>query len=148
MASPGQKRGGCGHIMAGFDSHNYCVCCHDKGKGPTPSYQLKKEKRDSKKNATPSKETSSSASVTLSPTLVDLAHVSVVGFVDGQGTVRSPGLSAPPAEKKKKVEDKKSPSESVKSDKSTKSASSSRQATVSTNHRIDEKIVKKMSTIG
>ena len=105
----------------------------------TPCYQLKKDKRDSKKTATPGKHTSTS-SVTLSPTLVDLAHVSVVGLVDGQGTVRSPDLSAQPAEKKK-VEDKKSSSKSVKSDKSTKSsstASSSRPATVSTDHRIDE----------
>ena len=30
MASPGQK-GLCGHLMAGFDSHLYCVRCRDKG---------------------------------------------------------------------------------------------------------------------
>ena len=54
---------------------------------------------------------------------MNAAHVSVVGVLDGQGTVRWPGLSATPAEKKKKVEDKKS--KSVKSDKPTKSSSTS-----------------------
>ena len=72
MASPGQKRGLCGHVMAGFDSHAYCARCRDKGKGTdpcvekkhfsfcniltqdqkarlaTPSYQKKKEKRNLK----------------------------------------------------------------------------------------------------
>ena len=148
MASPGQKRGGCGHLMAGFDTHSFCARCHDKGKGQdpcvektdsvgkfcniltsdqrpqfsTPSYKLKKEKREAKSTSTPSKE---AESVTLGPTLVDPSHVSVVGVMDGQGTVRSP------AEKKKKVEDKKS--KSVKSDKPTKSSStsSSRQTSAS-----------------
>ena len=46
----------------------------------------------------------------------------VVGVVDVQDTVRSPGFSAHPAEKKK-LEDKKLSSKSVKSDKSTKSSS-------------------------
>ena len=36
MASPGQKRGGCGHLMAGFDSHNYCAKSHNRGKGSDP----------------------------------------------------------------------------------------------------------------
>ena len=44
-----------------------------------------------------------STKVTLSPTLVDPTRVSVIRAVDGQHT----GLSAQPAEKKKKVEDKK-----------------------------------------
>ena len=64
--------------------------------------------------------------------------MSVVGVVDVQGSVRLPGLSTPPAEKKKKVEDKKSPSKSDKSTKSASAASSSRLATVCTDHRIDE----------
>ena len=86
-------------MMAGFDLQNYCARCHDKKKGKdpcvekpnlecqlckaltpeevsqlaTPSYKLKKEKRD-KAESTPSKKDSSSAtSVTLSPTLVDSA---------------------------------------------------------------------------
>ena len=65
-----------------------------------------KEKREAKSTSTPCKEPY--ASDTLNPTLVDPTHVSVVGVVDGQGTTRSPGLSASPAEKKKKVEEKKS----------------------------------------
>ena len=36
MTSLGQNRGGCGHLMAGFDSHSHCVRCHDKGKGQDP----------------------------------------------------------------------------------------------------------------
>ena len=70
MSSPSQRRGWCGHMMAGFDLHSVCRRCHDKkkGKGPcvekpnsecqhckvltpeqlaqlsTPSYKLKKEK--------------------------------------------------------------------------------------------------------
>ena len=84
-------------MMAGFDLHSVCARCHDrkKGKDPcvekpdsecqhckvftpeqlaqlsTPSYKLKKEKRDS--SVTPSKNLSSSSTVTLSPTLVNPA---------------------------------------------------------------------------
>ena len=119
-------------MMAGFDLHGFCVRCRDKKKGKdpcvekpgsdcqhcnaltpeqltqlsTPSYKLKKEKRD-KADTTPSKNVSTTKA-TLSPTLVDPARVSVIRAVDGQDT----GLSAQPAEKKKKVEDKK---KSVKS---------------------------------
>ena len=84
-------------MMAGFDLHGVCARCCDKKKGKdpcvekpgsdcqhckaltpeqlaqlsTPSYKLKKEKRD-KSDTTPSKN-ASSTKVTLSPTLVDLA---------------------------------------------------------------------------
>ena len=106
-------------MMAGFDPHSVCARCCDKKKGTdpcvekpeadcalcndltpeqltqlsTPSYKLKKEKKEAKLS-TPSKE---QAADTLSPTLVDPALVSVVGVVDGQSTS---GLSGP-AEKKK-----------------------------------------------
>ena len=33
MVSPGQKHGGCGYLMAGFDTHSLGVRCHDKEKG-------------------------------------------------------------------------------------------------------------------
>ena len=132
MTSPGQKWGGCGHRMAGFDIYSYCARCHDKGKGldpcvekphnsdckfcnvitsdqcselSTPSYKLRKEKREAKtrdNTVTPSKETSD----TVNLSLMDLASVSVIGAVDGQGTLLYPGLSGP-AEKKKKVEKEK-----------------------------------------
>ena len=107
MFSPSQRRGGCGHMMAGFDMYSVCARCHGEKKGkdpcvekpdsdcqhcklltpeqlaqlPTP-YKLK-EKRD--KSSTPFKDPSSS-SVTLSPTFVDLALVSLVGVMDGQET--------------------------------------------------------------
>ena len=135
MSSPSQRRGGCDK-KKGKDP---CVekpgsdCQHCKALTPeqltqlsTPSYKLKKEKRD-KADTTPSKN-ASSTKVTLSPTLVDPARVSVIRAVDGQDT----GLSAQPAEKKKKVEDKK------KSVKSKPSASASRPAAVSTDQSFDE----------
>ena len=31
MSSLGQRRGSCGHAMAGFDSHSKCAHCRDKG---------------------------------------------------------------------------------------------------------------------
>ena len=140
MSLPSQRRGGCGHMMAGFDLHSVCARCRDKKKGSdpcigtppatcshcdaltaeqkaqlsTPSYKLKKEKREAK-SSTPAK-----ASDTLSPTLMDPALVSVVGVMDGQTTS---GLSGP-AEKKKKTESKKSStSKSTKLEKSVKSSS-------------------------
>ena len=100
MSSPGQKRGSCGHAMASFDGHAFCACCRDKKKGEdpcvkspeseckfcivlkpeqptqlsTPSYRLKKEKREAKKlEATPSKDS----------TLVDPSSVAVIGPVSG-----------------------------------------------------------------
>ena len=124
MASPGQKRGGCGHLMAGFDSHSFCTRCRDKGKGPdpcisdkdcnscniltadqhlqlsTPSYEIKnfKEKRESKKASdTPTKKESYSSS------LIDPSSVTVVGAVDDQGIVQSPSSSSSVNNKKKKV---------------------------------------------
>ena len=42
MSSPGQRRGSCGHAMAGFDTHSKCARCRDKGLGDDPCV-LKKE---------------------------------------------------------------------------------------------------------
>ena len=36
MASPGQKRGACDHLMAGFDQHSCCARCCDKGQVSDP----------------------------------------------------------------------------------------------------------------
>ena len=36
MSSPSQRRGGCGHMMAGFDLHSVCAHCHDKKKDKDP----------------------------------------------------------------------------------------------------------------
>ena len=80
MSSPSQRRGSCGHMMAGFDLHGVCARCRDKKKGTdpcvekpgadchicksltpeqlsqfsTPMYKNKKEKRDLK-SSTPAK---------------------------------------------------------------------------------------------
>ena len=100
--------------MAGFDNHSFSASCRDKGKGKdpcverlestdckfcnslttkqrnqlsTPSYKIKKEKREAKKlevSPTPTKES-------LNPSLVDSASVSMIWAVDGQGTLQSPG---------------------------------------------------------
>ena len=95
MSSPGQKRGSCGHAMASFDGHSFCARCRDKGKGEepcisnkettdckfcnsltpeqrmqlaTPSYKIKKEKREAKRaDSNPADDSS----------LVDPATVSV-----------------------------------------------------------------------
>ena len=41
MASPGQKRGICGHSIALFDSHVKCACCREKGIGKDPCVEKK-----------------------------------------------------------------------------------------------------------
>ena len=122
MSSPGQRRGSCGHAMANFDSHAFCARCREKGKGSddcvknpqstdckicnafseeqrlqlaTPSYRIKKEKREAKKlEATPAKD---------SEELVDPSNVSVIGPVEKQAN--SP--SEPPPDKKTKKDTKK-----------------------------------------
>ena len=129
MSSPGQRRGMCGHAMASFDSHLACARCRDKGKGKdpcvekpdiecaicssfspeqrlqlaTPSYKIKKDKREAKKlESTPSKDTES---------LVKPSAVTVLGAVDKQGAGKSSPSVAPPKKKVKKA----STSKSVKS---------------------------------
>ena len=42
MASPGLKRGSCGHLMAAFDKQSYCAHCCEKSKGTDPC-TLKRE---------------------------------------------------------------------------------------------------------
>ena len=41
MASPDQKGGNCGHIMAGFDQHERCARCRDKNLGSYPCVEGK-----------------------------------------------------------------------------------------------------------
>ena len=120
--------------MVGFDGHSFCTHCREKGKGEepcitnkdtteckfcnlfspeqraqlaTPSYKLKKEKRDAKRvdNPTPTEDIA----------LVDPASVSVIGAVGGAVSSQSP--SVPPEKKTKK--------DKPPSTKSKKSASSS-----------------------
>ena len=116
MSSPGQKRGSCGHAMAFFDSHAFCACCREKGKGEEPciankntsdcsfcntftpeqraqisttSNKIKKEKREAKRmdSTQPTDE------------LVDPSNVSVIGVV---GETASSSKSPVPPEKKHK----------------------------------------------
>ena len=138
MSSPGQRRGKCGHVMANFDTHSHCARCRDKGKGKepcvsdpqtsdcqicnsltseqhqqlaTPSYKLKKEKREAKlADSTPSQD---------SEQLVDPSSVSVIGVVDGQGSVKSPA-PVPPPDKKPKKDNKSSKKEKSPSTKVSK----------------------------
>ena len=105
--------------MASFDGHSFCARCREKGKGQepcianketsdckfcnlftpeqraqisTPSYKLKKEKREAKRldNPTPTEEVS----------LVDPTTVSVIGVVDNASSEKSPAV--PPEKKTKK----------------------------------------------
>ena len=108
------------HLLLACDA----LSVQQKAQLSTPSYKLKKEKKEAK-SSTPAK-----ASDTLSPTLVDPALVSVVGVVDGQTTS---GLNGPAEKKSKKAESKKSTTSAkpARSDKSVKS-SSNRPSTTST----------------
>ena len=110
------KRGSCGHAMASFDGHAFCACCREKGKGKepciadkdrvdcefcnllspeqraqTPSYKLKKEKREAKRVDHPNPTGDSS--------LVDPSTVSVIGVVGAATSEKSP---VPPEKKTKK----------------------------------------------
>ena len=110
MASPGQRRGTCGHTMALFDTHTKCARCRDKGIGQdacvekkdcsicnnltaeqklqlaTPTYRARKDKELRKKTA--------------SPSLVDPSTVTVVGKVEsGKGDSSDRGET--PTKKKK-----------------------------------------------
>ena len=94
MSSPGQRRGSCGHAMAGFDSHSNCARCRDKGLGDDPCIQKKEcvickgftpdqvlqlatpAYRDRKEKKT------TSSTTTSTPTLVDPAHVNALGKVE------------------------------------------------------------------
>ena len=145
MSSPGQRRGSCGHAMANFDSHAFCARC-EKGKGSddyvknpqstdckicnafseeqrlqlaTPSYHIKKEKREAKKlEATPAKD---------SEELVDPSNVSVIGPVEKKAI--SP--TEPPPDKKTKKDTKK-----IAKRKKSPSASTSKASQGSTDDKI------------
>ena len=61
---------------------------------PTPSYKLKKEKREAKLTEPPPSQDSDQ--------LVDPSSVSVIGVIDKQGSVKSPAVAPPPDKKPKK----------------------------------------------
>ena len=133
MSSPGQKRGNCGHAMAIFDGHAYCARCHDKGKGEepcvankestdcaicnsltpeqltqlaTPSYKLKKEKREAKRlDSNPSDDVA----------LVDPDSVSVIGVVADSNVAQTGSAPRPPPPPEKKLKKDKAPTKGKKS---------------------------------
>ena len=157
MGSPRQKHWGCGHLMAGFNTHSFCARCRGKGKGPypcisksdcqacnvltedqcvqfsTPSYRLKKEKRElNKLGDTPLKNSDSSS-------LTDPSSVTLVGAVDDQGMLQSPGSSS--SSDKKKKDKKSSTSDKPKAHKSSEKPSKSvdsKPSRSSADARIDE----------
>ena len=166
MASPGQRRGVCGHAMAGFDQHAHCARCRDKKKGSdpcvkgnicpscnilteeqklrlaTPVYQNKKEKKESKMASEDC-------------TLVDPALVSVLGVSTDSGIKSSEEASnntvvvkakkniqsseeASSVSSNAKVKKIKSPAVSqVKPEKSKKRQSSPKPSDVSTDSKLE-----------
>ena len=124
MASPGQKRGVCGHFMAGFHMHAHCAMCRDKLKCTDPCvnkkdcphcdvltseqklqlstpYQKKKEKHE-QKTVLSDKSVKADKSEDGGDMLVDPILVSVIGLATtDKKAVKSP-------ERKKKHSPKKS----------------------------------------
>ena len=127
MASPGQRRGTCGHTMALFDTHSKCARFRDKGLGQDPcvekkdcaicnyfttdqtsqlaipSYRARKEKKLQKK--------------IVSPSLIDLSTVTVVGKVEIAKGESSSDRGETPTKKKKASH--KSPKKTSKTQNST-----------------------------
>ena len=104
MSSPGQRRGSSGHAMAGFDSHSKCARCRDKGLGDDPCVQKKEcaicrgfTPEQTLQLSTPTyrdrKDKKATAS-SFTPTLVDPAHVSVLGKVEKVKAVQSTPTTA------------------------------------------------------
>ena len=91
MASPGQRRGSCGHVMAGFDLHKKCARCRDKKVGDDPCVKgqdcdLSDKLSDSQKGmlATPQYQIrkDKKAGILISP-----SKVTVVGPVEEQNEI-------------------------------------------------------------
>ena len=102
MASPGQRKGACGHIMASFDQHSRCARCKDKRHGDntcvkklpcdfcelltpeqvlqlsTPTYKLRKDRRQERES------------------LVDPSSVTVLSSVDQDKSVGASSSMNPP----------------------------------------------------
>ena len=99
----------------------------------TPSYRIKKEKRELKKVINTPKQDSASS------TLIDLSVVTVVGVVDDQGTVKPPGKSSTTSSKKKVTPTEPKPQTSKSaSEKPVKSQTSFKSHRSSADSRIDE----------
>ena len=91
MASPGQKRGTGGHIMALFDSHSKCACCREKGIGKDPCVEKKpcdiceSFSEDQKKPPLTGQVRSSRKRQALPTQIVDPADLTVLGQVRSNG---------------------------------------------------------------
>ena len=109
MSSPGQRRGSCGHAMAGFESHSKCARCRDKGLGDDPCVQKKECAicRGFIPEQTLQLSTPASSST---PTVMDPAHVSVLGKVEKVKAVQS----TPTSPKKTKRSESPKPSANKK----------------------------------
>ena len=142
--------------MASFDSHCFCARCREKGKGSdpcishldcnacnslseeqciqlsTPSYRLKKEKRDSKKVSDTPKQDSSSS-------LIDPSTVTVVGAVDDHGIVKSPGSGSDKKKKQNVDKPKAQTSKDSKADKPSKSLKPSKSSQGARFDQLDQK---------
>ena len=121
MSSPGQRRGSCGHAMAGFDTHSKCARCRDKGLGDDPCVSKKEclickgfTPEQTLQLATPTyrdrKEKKTTTMTNSTPTLMDPAHVSVLARVEKVKAVQST-----PTTKKTKRSDSKKRSSSKRS---------------------------------
>ena len=117
MYSMGQKHGGCGHLMASFDSHSFCARCREKGKGidpcishndctacnslteeqrlqlSTPSYRLKKENVNLR-------------NLQILPRKTQTVPLSLTRLCDGSGSCGRPGGSSIPGFEFRKEEEK------------------------------------------
>ena len=108
MASPGQKKGLCGHIMALFDAHSKCACCREKGIGQDPCIEKKpcqicdNLSEDQKKQlATPTYRARKELQKKSSPSqAVNPADVTVLGKVESRGETSDRGKT--PSKKAKK----------------------------------------------
>ena len=131
MSSPGQRRGICDHVMASFDSHSKCARCCNKGvgeddcvlkkdcavcKGFTPEQIIQLATPTYKERKSREKKVVASSPA---PTLVDPAHVSVLGKVEGGKTVKP---ETTPAKKSKRSDSPKTASKKKSSSSSKPSA--------------------------
>ena len=134
--------------MADFDTHSKCACCRDKGLGDDPCVQKKEcivckgfTPEQVLQLATPAyrdrkeKKTSSATSASSTPTLVDPAHVSVLGKVEKVKAVQST-----PTTKKTKRSESPKPSAS-------KNRSSSSRPSTEDHKELDDKWAERFSRL-
>ena len=110
MASPGEKQGTCGYIMASFDSHLNCAHCCNKGVGEDMCV-LKKDCSiashllSSRSSSWPHPRTmyekKEHSEKTATPTQIDPADCKLLGKVEGDRVIEE----TPPSKQKKSYSD-------------------------------------------